>query len=147
MNQNALTSDFALSKTSHSASAVKNPDPQASIKNDLYMRIYEVVSRIPSGRVTTYGAIAGAVGVRSGARVVGYALNHLLLNPEAMNSIPAHRVVNRLGQLTGRGYFPGNSMVEALESEGVTFSEPYCIHLKKHYWDPVTQHLNESDTK
>lgn len=105
--------------------------------SDLYLRIYEIVSKIPAGYVTTYGAIAEAVGVRSGARVVGYALNQLVHSPEALNIIPAHRVVNRLGQLTGRGYFPGNMMAEALESEGVTFIEPYCVDLKKHLWEPV----------
>lgn len=108
-------------------------------REDLYHRIYRVVRQIPSGYVTTYGAVAAAVGIRSGARVVGYALNQLVLSPEALSSVPAHRVVNRLGQLTGRGYFPGNSMLEALESEGVKFVEPYCVDLKKHYWEPILQ--------
>lgn len=118
-----------------------------SSSSDLYIRIYKVVQKIPIGYVSTYGAIAGAVGVRSGARVVGYALNHLILhslshhdseiqNPYTLSTVPAHRVVNRLGQLSGRGYFPGNKMVEALQSEGVSFNEPYTVDIKKHFWDP-----------
>jgi methylated-DNA-protein-cysteine methyltransferase-like protein len=116
---------------------------------DLYIRIYEVVQKIPVGYVSTYGAIAGAIGVRSGARVIGYALNHLILHsppphvteiltPYTLTTVPAHRVVNRLGQLTGRGYFPGNTMAEALQSEGVSFIEPYTVDIKKHFWDPET---------
>lgn len=119
-----------------------------SEKSDLYFRIYEVVKNIPVGFVTTYGAIAGAVGVRSGARVVGYALNHLILqsppnddsaakNTYSLWTVPAHRVVNRLGQLSGRGYFPANTMVEALQSEGISFIEPYTVDIKKHFWDPT----------
>lgn len=135
MNSETKSKSLPHSKTRSHAN--KTGDDAA--REDLYHRIYRVVCQIPSGYVTTYGAVAAAVGIRSGARVVGYALNQLVLSPEALNSIPAHRVVNRLGQLTGRGYFPGNSMLEALESEGVTFVEPYCVDLKKHYWEPILQ--------
>lgn len=104
-------------------------------KNDFYQKVYEVVAEIPSGKVTTYGTIAGYLGVRSGARMVGYALNNLL-NSKDGEDYPAHRVVNRLGQLTGRAYFPGDAMRERLEQEGVEFKEEYTVHIEKHLWDP-----------
>lgn len=103
--------------------------------NDFYQKVYEVVAEIPLGKVTTYGAIAGYLGVRSGARMVGYALNNLASGQSG--SYPAHRVVNRLGQLTGRSHFPGDSMRERLEQEGVEFTEEYTINIEKHFWDPA----------
>lgn len=102
--------------------------------SDFYNRVYEVVLQIPYGRVTSYGAIAGHLGVRSGARMVGYALNNSMSAPD--HTIPAHRVVNRLGQLTGRAHFPGDTMRERLEQEGVQFTEEYTVNIEKHYWDP-----------
>lgn len=102
-------------------------------RDDYYNKVYEVVSEIPRGSVTTYGAIAGYLGVESGARMVGYALNR---SEETSVQIPAHRVVNRIGQLTGRGYFPGDSMRERLEQEGIEFVEEYTVDINKHFWDP-----------
>ena len=104
-------------------------------QEDFYQRVYDVVAEIPNGKVTTYGAIAGYLGVRSGARMVGYALNNLI-EKEGEN-YPAHRVVNRLGQLTGRAYFPDDSMRERLEQEGVQFIEEYTVDIEKHFWDPA----------
>lgn len=104
-------------------------------KNDFYQKVYEVVSQIPVGKVTTYGAISKYLGVESGARMVGYALNNYLSSDLGFE-IPAHRVVNRLGQLTGRAYFEGDSMREKLEQEGVEFVEEYTIDIKKHFWNP-----------
>lgn len=109
-----------------------------SSKSDFYERVYTVVNQIPLGKVTTYGAIAGHLGVRSGARMVGYALNNLLSGKagEMDHEVPAHRVVNRLGQLTGRAYFPGDSMRERLEQEGVVFTEEFTVDIDRHFWDP-----------
>lgn len=98
---------------------------------DFYERVYEVVAHIPKGRVTTYGAIASYLGVASGARMVGYALNNAI---EA--EIPAHRVLNRLGQLTGRAHFPGDTMRERLQQEDVTFVAEYTVDIEQHFWDP-----------
>lgn len=100
-------------------------------KNDFYERVYEVVAQIPNGRVTTYGAIARHLGVASGARMVGYALNG-----SHGKNIPAHRVLNRLGQLTGRAHFPGDTMRERLQQEGVQFSGDYTVDIEKHFWSP-----------
>jgi methylated-DNA-protein-cysteine methyltransferase related protein len=105
--------------------------------SDYYERVWDVVQNIPEGKVTTYGAIAGFLGVRSGARMVGYALNHLLeADRGSQPLVPAHRVVNRLGCLSGRSHFPGDTMRERLEQEGVSFIEDYRVDMKKHFWDP-----------
>ena len=109
-----------------------------SDRSDFYEKVYEVVADIPAGKVTTYGAIAGYIGVRSGARMVGYALNNLLSGKaqEKFQHVPAHRVVNRLGQLTGRAYFPDDTMRERLQQEGVLFKEEYTVDIEQHFWDP-----------
>lgn len=99
--------------------------------NDYYERAYEVVARIPKGKVTTYGAIARFLGIASGARMVGYALNNV-----GDRSIPTHRVVNRNGELTGRSHFPDDTMRERLQQEGVAFVDDYQIDIDAHFWDP-----------
>jgi methylated-DNA-protein-cysteine methyltransferase-like protein len=110
-----------------------------SDSSDYYQKVYTVVEHIPYGKVTTYGAIAGYLGVRSGARMVGYALNNLLSGKaqEMSRELPAHRVVNRLGQLTGRAYFPGDTMRERLQQEGVSFKAEYTVDIDKHFWEPI----------
>ncbi len=102
---------------------------------DFYQKVYEVVAQIPAGRVTTYGAISGYLGVASGARMVGYALNNYH-NAELGFDLPAHRVLNRLGQLTGRHHFEGDTMRERLEQEGVEFISEYTVNIDKHFWNP-----------
>lgn len=99
--------------------------------SDFYERVYDVVAQIPEGSVTTYGAIAAYLGVASGARMVGYALNN-----SAKAGIPAHRVLNRLGQLTGRSHFPDDTMRERLQQEGIQFVEEYTADINRHFWDP-----------
>ena len=79
--------------------------------------IYEVVCLIPRGRVSTYGAIAAYLGMKSGARMVGWAMNASHSLPE----VPAHRVLNRVGALTGKHFFGGNRMQELLEAEGILY--------------------------
>ncbi len=101
------------------------------IDDDFYDQVYRVVAEIPEGKVTTYGAIASYLGVASGARMVGYALNK---SHEA--GIPAHRVLNRLGQLTGRSHFPDDTMRERLQQENVHFIEDYTVDIEKHFWNP-----------
>jgi len=100
-------------------------------RENFYKRVYEVVAQIPKGKVTTYGAIAQHLGVASGARMVGYALNDA-----GGKNIPAHRVLNRLGQLTGRRHFPGDIMRERLQQEGVQFTEDYTVDIDRHFWNP-----------
>lgn len=108
---------------------------KAKKPNDFYMRVYQVVAQIPEGRVTNYGAISKYLGVESGARMVGYALNNYF-SGEIGFHIPAHRVLNRLGQLTGRAYFKDDTMRERLEQEGIEFTAEYTVDMNKHFWDP-----------
>lgn len=104
-------------------------------ENDFYTKVYRVVAEIPLGKVTSYGAISKYLGVESGARMVGYALNNYLRSGQD-HDIPAHRVVNRLGQLTGRAHFPADTMRERLKQEGVEFSEEFTVQIKEYFWDP-----------
>ena len=102
---------------------------------DFFQRVYRIVEQIPYGRVTTYGAIAEALGVRSSARLVGWALNQVTYR-EDLPELPCHRVVNREGRLTGKAYFGGNVMEERLRQEGIAFIEENRIDLKRHFWKP-----------
>lgn len=101
--------------------------------HDFFKRVYEVVKQIPYGRVTTYGAIARKIGATRSARMVGYALNA----PFNGENIPAHRVVNRKGLLTGKHHFQGtNLMQQLLESEGIEIEDHVVKNFKEHFWDP-----------
>ncbi|MXW64580.1 MAG: MGMT family protein [Bacteroidetes bacterium SB0662_bin_6] len=103
-----------------------------SRENDFFERVWAVVDRIPCGKVTTYGHIAGYLGARSAARTVGWALG-----AAAGAMLPCHRVVNRFGTLTGKMRFGGpHVMEERLRAEGVTFDEDGCVVLEAHLWDP-----------
>ena len=102
-------------------------------KKDFFQKVYKVVKLIPLGRVSTYGLIARYLGSKSSSRVVGYAMNACHSNP----NIPAHRVVNRLGILTGKHHFEGsNLMRNLLESEGVIVKNDQVINFKNLIWDP-----------
>src|SRR3954471_1209701 len=99
--------------------------------------VWDVVRQIPPGRVTTYGAIAKYLGTKMSARMVGWALNsaHYVQPP-----IPAQRVVNRMGMLSGKAHFnPPSSMQEALEREGLTIKDDVIQSFEKHFWDPLTE--------
>ncbi len=108
-------------------------------KNDenIYDVIFQLVRSIPKGRVSTYGAIAAAIGAKSGARVVGYAMN----NCEGVKPrVPAHRVVNRNGMLTGKHHFETPTrMQELLEKEKVKVEDDKVVDFKKLFWDPMTE--------
>ena len=96
--------------------------------------VYELVRQVPAGRVTTYGAVAKALGKPMGARQVGWALNASF---SVMPPVPAHRVVNRLGLLTGAVHFPeGRSMAAQLEAEGVGVKDGGVVGFREFFWDP-----------
>lgn len=102
-------------------------------KSDFFQRVYEVVRRIPYGRVTTYGAIARAVGSPQSSRTVGYAMNA----SHSLPDVPAHRVVNRSGVLTGKHHFAGsNTMQRLLEQEGVEVREDRVVQFDQLLWLP-----------
>ena len=102
-----------------------------------YDDIYEVVKLIPKGRVTSYGAIAEYLGSKGGARLVGWAMNASHGNPD----VPAHRVVNHAGILTGKAFFGGNIMQELLENEGLTIENDKIKNFKTVYWIPKEELL------
>ncbi|WP_353120677.1 MGMT family protein [Myroides odoratus] len=100
---------------------------------NFFERVYEVVREIPYGKVTTYGAIAKAIGAPRSARMVGYAMNASHFD----DSVPAHRVVNRLGMLSGKHHFDGtNLMQQLLESEGVLVKNNQVQNFKSLLWIP-----------
>jgi methylated-DNA-protein-cysteine methyltransferase related protein len=103
--------------------------------NDFFVRVYEVVRLVPCGRITTYGAVASVIGSPGAARMVGWALNKCGSQPDY---VPAHRVVNRNGLLTGKHFFGGeNTMKELLENEGVCVSDNRIVDFDRHFWDPA----------
>ena len=106
-------------------------------KENIYDVIYDVVRAIPKGRVSSYGAVAAAIGVASGARVVGYAMNNCAgVKPK----VPAHRVVNRNGMLTGKHHFETpTKMEELLKKEGVKVKDDKVVDYEKLFWDPLKE--------
>ncbi len=108
--------------------------PESNDEGDFFERVYDVVARIPEGRVTTYGAIARHLGTGGSARLVGWALNKTLAGDKSM--LPCHRVVNRKGELTGSTWFGGDIMEQMLRSEGITFDELGRVDMSAHYWEP-----------
>ena len=95
-------------------------------------KVYQIVRLIPYGRVTSYGAIAKYLGAPRSARMVGYAMNG-----SHGKEVPAHRVVNRKGLLTGKHHFEGtNLMQQLLESEGIQVIDHQIQDFDKHFWDP-----------
>lgn len=106
-------------------------------KDSIYDAIYDVVRCVPKGRVTTYGAVSAAIGVKSGARMVGYAMN---LSHHAQPKVPAHRVVNRNGMLTGKHHFsPPELMEQLLNKEGVAVENDTIVNFESLFWDPLTE--------
>lgn len=106
-----------------------------SENQDFFSRVYEIVEKIPLGKVTTYGAIAKAIGAPKSARTVGYAMNACV---KMENDLPAHRVVNRNGVLTGKHHFPGNNtMQRLLEAEGFQIENDSIKNFKNHLWEPI----------
>lgn len=102
-----------------------------------FEKVYEVVKCIPPGRVTSYGAIARFLGTGRSARMVGWAMN---ASHSQLENVPAHRVVNRAGLLTGKHHFEGNNvMQQLLESEGIMVSEDKVVNFGQLFWDPATK--------
>ena len=101
---------------------------------DFFDRVFEVVKLIPAGRVTSYGGIARYLGTGRSSRMVGWAMN---ASHSSKDFIPAHRVVNRNGMLTGKMHFSGpNTMQERLEAEGIRVLEDQVQNFEEVYWDP-----------
>jgi methylated-DNA-protein-cysteine methyltransferase-like protein len=104
--------------------------------SDFFKRVWEVVKCIPKGRVTSYGAIAKYLGAARSARMVGWAMNA----SHSIKNIPAHRVVNRNGLLTGKMHFnPQNKMEKLLLKEGIKVKNDQVIGFKEKFWNPETE--------
>jgi len=102
--------------------------------NDWIGKIYAIVRKIPKGKVTSYGAIADTIGTKTTARMVGWAMN---ASHSATPKVPAHRVVNRNGLLTGRHHFATPTLMqELLEAEKIEIKDNQIINFEKHFWKP-----------
>jgi methylated-DNA-protein-cysteine methyltransferase related protein len=102
--------------------------------DDFYFMVYEVVRNIPYGRVTNYGAIARYLGSPQSSRLVGWAMNQ---SHSQKSPVPAHRVVNRNGELSGRQHFATPTLMEELlENEGVKVKNNSVVNFRKMFWDP-----------
>jgi len=103
------------------------------VEANFFERVYAIARQIPYGRVTSYGAIAKAIGTGRSARMVGWAMNA----SHNLEDVPAHRVVNRNGLLTGKHHFDGtNLMQQLLENEGVEVVDNKIVDFKKLFWEP-----------
>jgi len=121
-------------KTSHKLKSVK---PSGKREESFFELVYEVARQIPKGRVTSYGAIAACLGTKLSARMVGWAMNG---SSRVRPSVPAHRVVNRNGMLTGKHHFhPPSKMETLLKKEGIKVKDDKIIDFEKYFWNPATE--------
>ncbi|MFN4026339.1 MULTISPECIES: MGMT family protein [Flavobacterium] len=108
------------------------------MEENFFERVYDIVRQIPEGKVTSYGAIAKALGSARSARMVGWAMNA----SHGRDDVPAHRVVNRIGMLSGKHHFDGtNLMQQLLENEGIEVVDNQIVDFEKHFWQPEVKRL------
>jgi methylated-DNA-protein-cysteine methyltransferase-like protein len=124
-------------KPASSAGRLKSVKPSGKKDENFFELVYEVARQIPKGRVTSYGAIAACLGTKLSARMVGWAMNGAgRIKPK----VPAHRVVNRTGMLSGKHHFsPPGSMEKQLKREGIKVKKDQVVDFEKHFWDPVKE--------
>lgn len=124
----------SFKKSSHKLKPVK---PSGKRDESFFELVYEVARQIPKGRVTSYGAIAACLGTKLSARLVGWAMNG---SGRVKPAVPAHRVVNRNGMLTGKHHFNPPSKMEALlKREGIKVKNDKIVDFEKHFWDPAKE--------
>ncbi len=113
--------------------------PSGARDQSFFELVYEVARQIPFGRVTSYGAIAACLGTKLSARMVGWAMNGAdKINP----SVPAHRVVNRVGLLSGKHHFkPPGKMEKLLKKEGIVVKDDVVVNFIEKFWDPAGENL------
>ena len=130
------TKNYA-SKKETSLRKNKISEPSGSRDENFFSLVYEVARQIPKGRVTSYGAIAACLGTKSSARMVGWAMNGC---HRVRPKVPAHRVVNRNGMLTGKHHFsPPGLMEQLLKKEGINVKNDQVVNFKTLFWDPVQE--------
>ena len=116
---------------------LKSVKPSGKKDESFFELVYEVARQIPKGKVTSYGAIAACLGTKSSARMVGWAMNGA---GRVKPKVPAHRVVNRIGMLSGKHHFsPPGSMERSLKKEGIKVKNDKIIDFEKHFWDPIKE--------
>ena len=117
--------------------ASKIAQPTIKKENSFFEDVYDVVRQIPKGRVTSYGAIAAYLGTKMSARMVGWAMNaSFQITPK----VPAHRVVNRNGMLSGKAHFGTPTLMqELLEKEKIKIENDSIIDFAKKFWDPAKE--------
>jgi methylated-DNA-protein-cysteine methyltransferase-like protein len=120
-----------------SSEKLKSIKPSGKKDESFFELVFEVARQIPRGRVTSYGAIAAALGTKMSARMVGWAMNgSFRVRPK----VPAHRVVNRNGMLSGKMHFAyPEQMQELLEKEGIKIVDDKVVDFEKKFWDPVQE--------
>lgn len=132
-----MTSNKRRSPKTLQSEKIKIVKPSGKKEESFFEMVYEVARQIPKGRVTSYGAIAACLGTRLSARMVGWAMNGA---GKVKPKVPAHRVVNRIGMLSGKHHFsPPGSMEKALRKEGIKVKQDRIIDFEKYYWDPVKE--------
>lgn len=120
-----------------SSQKLKTVRPSGKKDESFFELVFEVVRQIPKGRVSSYGAIAAALGTKLSARMVGWAMNGA---GHVKPKVPAHRVVNRNGMLSGKMHFAyPEQMQELLEKEGIKISEDQVVDFEKKFWDPAKE--------
>ncbi len=129
---------FFKTINSYRASPLRTIAPTKKAGRNFFEDVYEVVILIPRGRVTSYGAIARYLGTAMSARMVGWAMN----GAHSQKNIPAHRVVNSQGLLTGKHHFKTpTAMQKALEKEGIKVVKDQVVDFQNHFWDPARELL------
>lgn len=126
-----------MAKKKTTAERLKTINPSGKKDESFFELVYEVARQIPKGRVTSYGAIANVLGTKSSARMVGWAMNGAgRIRPK----VPAHRVVNRIGMLSGKHHFsPPGSMEKLLKKEGIKVKNDKVVDFEKLFWDPAKE--------
>src|ERR1041384_5508596 len=120
-----------------SSAKLKSVKPSGKKDESFFELVYEVARQIPKGKVTSYGAIAACLGTKSSARMVGWAMNGA---GRVRPKVPAHRVVNRIGMLSGKHHFtPPGSMEKLLKKEGIKVKNDQVVDFKNHFWDPIKE--------
>ena len=126
-----------MPSSNRSAAKLKSVKPSGKKDEGFFELVYEVARQIPKGKVTSYGAIAACLGTKLSARMVGWAMNGA---GKVRPKVPAHRVVNRIGLLSGKHHFsPPGSMEKALKKEGIKVKNDKIIDFEKHFWNPVKE--------
>ena len=124
-------------KSALSTGRLKSITPSGKKEESFFELVYEVARQIPKGKVTSYGAIAACLGTKLSARMVGWAMNGA---GKVKPKVPAHRVVNRIGMLSGKHHFsPPGSMEKQLKKEGIKVKNDKIVDFEKHFWNPIDE--------